>query len=154
MVNWSLKLMLLILVNQLKTLTTTQKLKDKIEDKIPNHDKYITTPEFNKLTKGNSDERFKQANFTSKNGTDDLKHTDFNDKLIPTKGFTKDLINGCSIYNGAKYFARDVSQIYLLFQPVLKYFKTLTNSSRIIAWKSKGILERSIKSPHRPYSLG
>lgn len=75
-------------------------------------------------------------------------------KLIPTKWFTKDLINEYNILNGAKYFARNVSQTYLLFQSVFKYFKTLTNSSRIIAWGSKGLLKRSIKSSHRPFSLG
>ena len=43
-----------------------------IGDKIPNHYKYITTPEFNKFTKENVDDRFKQTIFTSKNGTDDF----------------------------------------------------------------------------------
>ena len=38
-----------------------------------NHEKYITTPEFNKLTAGNFPARLKQANLVRK--------TDFNDKL-------------------------------------------------------------------------
>ena len=37
------------------------------------HDKYISTPEFNKLTAENFDARLKQANFITK--------TDFDDKL-------------------------------------------------------------------------
>ena len=38
----------------------------KIEDKIPNHDKYITTQEFNKLTAENFAGRLKSVNLTSK----------------------------------------------------------------------------------------
>ena len=54
----------------------------KLKDKVPNHDKYVTAPEFNKLTKENFDERFKQANFTSKNGTDNfIKNADFDNEL-------------------------------------------------------------------------
>ena len=44
---------------------TTTVLKTKIgevEIKIPNHDQYITTPEFNKLTAENFAARLKQAN--------------------------------------------------------------------------------------------
>ena len=36
------------------------------------HGKYITTPEFNKLTKENFDERLKQANSASKNDIAEL----------------------------------------------------------------------------------
>ena len=54
----------------------------KLKDKVPNHDKHVAAPEFNKLTKKNFDERFKQANFTSKNGTDNfIKNADFDNKL-------------------------------------------------------------------------
>ena len=42
-------------------------------------------------------------------------------KLISTKRLTKDLINGYSICNGAKYFAKDRSQNYLVLQLVFKY---------------------------------
>ena len=40
-------------------------------------------------------------------------------KLISAKRLTKDLINGYSIHNGAKYFAEDVSQNYFIFQPLI-----------------------------------
>ena len=47
-----------------------------------NHDKYITTPEFNKLTTENSAARLAQANLASKNDIPALvKKTDFDDKL-------------------------------------------------------------------------
>ena len=41
-------------------------------------------------------------------------------KLISTKGLTKDLINGYSIYNGAKYFAEDDSQNHFASQPLYR----------------------------------
>ena len=68
-------------------------------------------------------ERLKEANFASKkdiadfaNKTYKTKHVEaekkLNDvlekvKLIPTKELAKDLINGCSILNGAKCFSRE-----------------------------------------------
>ena len=48
-----------------------------VEKKIPNHDKYITTPEFNKLTSGSFAARLKQANLVSKTNFDN-KVTSFN----------------------------------------------------------------------------
>ena len=35
----------------------------------------------------------------------------------------------------------------LLFQPVYKYFKKITNSNHILGWKSKGLCDESIKPP-------
>ena len=62
-------------------------LKHKIseaENKILNHDKYITTPEFNKLTAENFTARLKQANLVTK--TDfDKKLTSFNRKITSNK---------------------------------------------------------------------
>ena len=45
-----------------------------VENKLPDHTKYITTPEFNKLTAENFASRLKQTNLVSK--------TDFDNKLI------------------------------------------------------------------------
>ena len=45
-----------------------------VENKIPDHAKYITTQEFNKLTAGSFKEILKQGNLVSK--------TDFDNKLI------------------------------------------------------------------------
>ena len=41
-----------------------------VENKILNHYKYITTPEFNKLIAKNFTARLKQANFVTKTGFD------------------------------------------------------------------------------------
>ena len=39
------------------------------------------------------------------------------------------------------------SQAYLIFQPVYRYFKTVTNTNYISLWKSKGLSTESIKPP-------
>ena len=48
-----------------------------VENKIPNHGKYITTPEFNKLTAENIAVTLKQANLVTK--------TDFDNRLTNCK---------------------------------------------------------------------
>ena len=45
----------------------------KLRKKVPNHDKYTTTPEFNKLTAKNVITRLKQANAVTKNNFDKKK---------------------------------------------------------------------------------
>ena len=50
-----------------------------------NHDKYITTSEFNKLTAENVVARLAQASLASKSGIDNfVKKTDFDDKKNKT----------------------------------------------------------------------
>ena len=39
------------------------------------------------------------------------------------------------------------SQVYLIFQPVFRYFKMVTNTNYISSWKSKGLSAESIKPP-------
>ena len=124
---------------------------NKIEKKITDHDhdKYITTPEFNKLTSENFAARLKQANLASKSDIANfVNKTDFDNKLkdvtsnknelnelskkvkaISTKGLTKDLINKFSILNGAKYFSSGIFEIYLvsntlnIFMTLLKFIR-------------------------------
>ena len=56
------------------------KLKKKITDH--NHDKYITTPEFNKFTAESFDLRLKRENLASKSDIANfIKKTDFDNKL-------------------------------------------------------------------------
>ena len=68
-------------------LKTDYKTKIKeIEDKIPDHDKYITISEFNKLTKENFDEKSQKENLASKNYIADfIKKTGFDEKLRTIK---------------------------------------------------------------------
>ena len=54
------------------------------------HDKYITTQEFNKLTADNFAARLKQEDLTSKNDIADfVKNTDFDEQL---KNYNKKLV--------------------------------------------------------------
>ena len=55
-----------------------------VEYKIHNHDKYITTPEFNNLTAENLTARLKQANLVTKTDFDN-KLTSFNRKITWNK---------------------------------------------------------------------
>ena len=41
----------------------------------------------------------------------------------------------------------DGSQVYLVFQPVYRYFKTVTNTNYISSWEPKGSSAESIKPP-------
>ena len=141
---------------------------NEIEKKITNHnhDKYITTPEFNKLTAEHFAARLARENLVTKADFDDkLKHylinhliyilinhlfiKSFNKKhLIVENGFKK-LEASDSIYLcGKGHFEDDGTQYYLVFQTVSRYFKTISaNNSNILTWKSKGLADESIKPP-------
>ena len=46
---------------------------------------------------------------------------------------------------GKSHFGEDGTQNYLVFQPVYRYFKMITNTDYISSWKSKGLSAESIK---------
>ena len=102
-----------------------------IEKKLTDHkhDKYITTPEFSKLTAENFAARLAQANLITK--TDfDAKLSRLNRKITSNK--TKDLLVETQLkklkafdlgyFIGKSHFDEDGAQNYLIFQPILKYF--------------------------------
>ena len=64
--------MLLIFVSQLQKLTSTQKLQ-KLKRKYLTMKKYLTTPEFNKLTNKNFAEKSMQSNLGRKNDIADFE---------------------------------------------------------------------------------
>ena len=103
-------------------------MKKKITDH--NHDKYITTPEFNKLTTENFRARLAQADLVKK--TDfDTKLQDISKRITSNK--TKHLLveNGLknlkkidlSYFKGKRHFEEDGTQNYLVFHPMQKHFK-------------------------------
>ena len=66
--------------NLVKKADYTTKIQD-IENKIPDHDKYITAQEFSKLTADNFTARLKQAKLATKDDIADfVKKVDFNEK--------------------------------------------------------------------------
>ena len=56
--------------SSLVTATAPNTKTSELENKIPIHDKYITTPKFNTLTAKNFTPRLKQANLVPKNDFD------------------------------------------------------------------------------------
>ena len=131
-----------------------------IERKVTDHiyDKYVTTPEFKMFTAKVFHSRLKQVNLTTK--------TDFDNKLInlnikkinlnKTKHLLvenelKKLQTFDSIYfRGKCHFEEDATQKYLVFQPMRKCFKTISNTDYVLEWKTKGFSDESIKSLSSP----
>lgn len=52
-----------------------------------------------------------------------------------------------SYVRGKSHFEDSATKSYLQFQPVYRYFKTFTNTDTVTAWKSKELLDESIKPP-------
>ena len=52
-----------------------------------------------------------------------------------------------SYFIGKSHFEEDGTQNYLVFQPMYRYFKMITNTDYISSWKSKGLSDESIKPP-------
>ena len=50
-------------------------------------------------------------------------------------------------FTGKSHFEEDGTQNYLVFQPINKYFKVITNTDSVSSWKSKGLFAESIKPP-------
>ena len=50
-----------------------------------------------------------------------------------------------SYFIGRSHFEEDGTQNYLVFQPIVRYFKIITNTNYISSWKSKGLSSESIK---------
>ena len=120
-----------------------------IESKLNNHDhdKYISTPEFNNLAADVFNGRLAQANLITK--TDfDAKLSSLNRKITANK--TKKLLVenelnklktfDSSYFIGKSYFEEDGTQNYLVFQPINKYFKVIINTDYVSSWKSKDYL--------------
>ena len=48
---------------------------------------------------------------------------------------------------GKSHFEEDGKQNYLIFQPIVRYFKFINNTDYISSWKSKGLSAETIKPP-------
>ena len=118
-------------ISSLVKTTTDYNIKiTETENKLTDHDhdKYITPPEFNKVTAENFAARLKQANLVAKAYFDDklksinrktssnkTKHLVVKNKLKKLKRF--DLI----YFRGKSRFEEDGTQNYLVFQPMYRY---------------------------------
>ena len=107
------------------------------EKKATDHDldKYITTPEFNKLKAKNVAARLAEANLASKSDIANfVKLKNLNKKITSNK--TKHVLVenelqtfGSSLFIGQNYFNNDGAQFYLIFQPI---YKSITTFSGLI----------------------
>ena len=50
-----------------------------------------------------------------------------------------------SYFIGKSHFGEDGTQNYLVFQPINRYFKVITNTDYVSSWQSKGLSSESIK---------
>ena len=129
----------------LKTKYQTDKteLENKFSDKLNklnnhNHDKYIDTSEFNKLTADVFNARLSQANLITK-ADFDAKLSILNRKITENK--TKHLLVenelkklktfDSSYYIDESYFEEDGTPNFLIFQPLNKYFKADSSTDAV-----------------------
>ena len=117
--------------------------------------KYIDASEFNTLATNFFNVRLAQANLITKTNFD-AKLSNINRKI--TENESKHLLieselNKLKTFDSG-YFIRkghfdneDGTQNYLVFQPLNKYFKLITNTNYVSSWKSKGLSSESIKPP-------
>ena len=52
-----------------------------------------------------------------------------------------------SYFIGKSHFEEDGTQNYLVFQPLIRYFKLNDSTGRISSWKSKGLFAETIEPP-------
>ena len=91
------------------------------------------------ITKTDFDAKFSSLN--RKTTQNKRKHLLVENKFNKLKTF------GLSYLIGKNHFEEDDTQHYLVFQPINKYFKVITNADYISSWKSKGLSAESINPP-------
>ena len=125
-----------------------------IENKLNNHnhDKYITTPEFNKLAADVFNVILAQGDLITKIIFDNTV-SNVDSKIAENKTKKKSIENelkklktfDLSYFTGTKHFEEDGTQNYLVFQPIRRYFKIIAHRKYISSWKSKGLSDEAIK---------
>ena len=98
--------------------------------------------------------RLAKANLITK--TDfDAKLSNLNRKITQNKSkhllveneLTKLKTFDSGYFIGKSHFEEDGTQNYLVFPPMYRYFKMITNTDYISLWKSKGLSDESIEPP-------
>ena len=130
-----------------------------IENKLNNHnhDKYITTPEFNSLAADVFNVRLSQANLVAKTNFDNTVSS-LNSKIAENKTkngsveFKKLKTFDLSCFIGKSRFEEDGTQNYLVFQSLNKYFILITNALSILSRQSEGLSTENIDPPNTSLS--
>ena len=142
-----------MLVVLLKKQTNYDTKVTEIENKLNNynHDKYITTPEFNTLAADLFNARLSLANLVTKTIFDNTVSS-LDSKIAANKTKNESIENelkklktfDLSYFIGKNCFEDDGAQNYLVFQPIRRYFKIIANSKYISSWISKGLSDEII----------
>ena len=108
----------------------------------PNHDKYVTTSEFNTMAADVFKARLAAQTDLIKNSDFDFRLKKISDRV--TKNKTKHLL----VENELKKLPKveeDGTQNYFVFQPIYKYFKRIASAGNYIHfWKSKGLSDEKL----------
>ena len=133
-----------------------------IEKKLTdhNHDKYITTPEFNTMATSVFSVRLAHAKLVTKKDFDN-RVSSLDSKILVNKPKNDSIENelkkrktfNSGYFIGKSHFEEDGTQNYLVFQPMYRYFKIIAgvgNGSYIYYWKSKGLPQEIINSIKTP----
>ena len=83
----------------------------------------------------------KLSSLNRKSTANKSKHLLVENELNKLKTFNS------SYFIGKSHFEEDGTQNYLVFQPLVRFFKVITITDYISSWKSKGISAESIKPP-------
>ena len=147
-----------MLVTQLKKTDHNTKVTE-IENKLTNHnlDKYIDNQEFNKLSTDVFNARLAQAKLITKTEFDS-KLSSRNRKITQNKTkylLVENALNKIKTFDlgyfiGRSHFEEDGTQNYLVFQPIVRYFKVVTGTNYISSLQLimfKGLSAEGIKPP-------
>ena len=134
-------------ISNLATKTALTTVENKIPDISNLATKTALTTVENKIPDVNS--LVKKTNYNTKVVEIDTKLSSLDGKITKNKNdFTKIENNVALFFEGNIMFnSEDGSQAYLIFQPLYRYFKMVTNTNYISSWKSKGLSAESIKPP-------
>ena len=89
------------------------------------------------MTKADFDAKLSSLN--RKITSNKTKHVLVENELKKLKTFDS------SYFIGKSHFEEDGVQTYLAFQPIIRYFKIITNTKYILSWQSKGLSDKTIK---------
>ena len=145
-------------VSNLVTKTDYNTKISKIEKNVSvhNHDRYITTQEFNNSAAGVFTARSAEANIVIKTNFD-AKLQDISKRIASNKSkhllveneLKKLKIFDLSYFRGKSHFEEDGTQNYLAFQPIYRYFKRIAgvdSGNYIYIWKYEGLSDERINS--------
>ena len=143
------------LVNKTDYNTKISEIENKVNDH--NHDKYITTPEFNTMAGTVFNARLAAQTDLIRKPEFDFKLKGISDRV--TKNNTKYLLVenelkklqkfDAAYFRGKSHFEEDGTQNYLVFQLVYRYFRRIIGAGSgnyIYFWKSIGLSDERLNS--------